>query len=305
MSQPPLQWGFYINMGWRIVEVSNAQTLKLYIDNLLICCENKKYSISLKDIDVLIIDNYQLMLSIQLINKLSENNTIVILCDNRHLPSSQILPFFGNHNTLKIFQSQKDWTPNQKGICWQKIIKLKIKNQIGLLNFLNLDTSKLKCLLNQVQVYDISNREGHAAKIYWHCLFGKKFNRKNESYINVMLNYSYAILMAYISRSIVKKGLDTRISIFHKSFSNYYALASDLMEPFRPIVDFKVYQIINDKPNDFIKLSNAKTQLIDLFNKKINILNKDEYINNAIDNFIDGIVDDLNVIDFEIKYGEL
>jgi CRISPR-associated protein Cas1 len=120
-----------------------------------------------------------------------------------------------------------------------------------------------------------------------------------------MLNYSYAILMAYISRSIVKKGLDTRISIFHKSFSNYYALASDLMEPFRPIVDFKVYQIINDKPNDFIKLSNAKTQLIDLFNKKINILNKDEYINNAIDNFIDGIVDDLNVIDFEIKYGEL
>jgi hypothetical protein len=77
------------------------------------------------------------------------------------------------------------------------------------------------------------------------------------------------------------------------------------MEPFRPIIDFKIYQLINNTAGNFIKLSDVKNELIELFNRKINICGKNEYINNAIDNFIDGIVDNLNVIDFKINYGEL
>lgn len=119
---------------------------------------------------------------------------------------------------------------------------------------------------------------------------------------NDLLNYGYAILLGYISRSIVKKGLDLRISIFHKSFSNCYALACDLMEPFRPIVDFIVYKIRNSK--DFFDLFEYKETLIKIFTKKIYINSKCEFINNAIDIYIDNFING-KILNVEINYDQL
>lgn len=290
-------------MGWKIVEVENSENLNLFLDNLIIQTENSKIKIPLTDIDVLIINNYKLKITVQLINALSNNNILTIVCDNNYLPSSNILPIIGNHNTLKILEKQIQWSKSIKSIFWQKIIKNKIKNQIRFLNYLNIDSSELEALYNDVKEYDVSNREGHASKIYWHLLFGKKFKRHEDDYINSLLNYGYTILRSYMTRSIIKKGLDPRISIFHKSFHNYFALSSDLMEQFRCIIDYIVYKIINS--NEKILFYEAKSMIIENFNIKIWIKDKYQFVNNAIDVFIDSIVQSQEILEIKINYESL
>lgn len=280
-------------MGWKIIEIENAEHLRLFLDNLVIYKNEDKIIIPINDIDTLLIDNNQITLSIQLINKLSENNVNVIVCDKNHLPQTQLLPIIGNYNALKILNKQLTWNHKYKSNLWMNIIKQKINNQKEILSHFGYygdSTKELDNLMLEIKEYDISNREGHAAKIYWHTLFGIDFNRRNENNpINKYLNYGYAILRSYFSKSIVKKGLDPRISIFHKSFHNHFALSSDLMEVFRIIIDFEVIKIV-----EIEKMQNpwyeSKQKLIECFNKRMKVNGKEQFINNAIDQFIDAIV---------------
>lgn len=291
-------------MGWKIIEVENSDNLNLFLDNLIISKENTKIKIPINDIDVLILNNYKLKITIQLINALANNNVLIIICDNKQLPSANILPIIGNYNTLKILENQINWTRSEKAYFWKKIIKSKINNQINFLKQLNLEVYQdLIHLYNEVKDYDISNREGHASKIYWHALFGKGFKRHEDDYINSLLNYGYTILRSYMTRSIIKKGLDPRVSIYHKSFHNYFALSSDLMEPFRVIIDGIVYTIINSKED--IKFYDAKEIIIKSFNTKILINNKFQFINNAIDIFIDSIINSKEILEIKYQYAPL
>lgn len=287
-------------MGFKSLEIVEGETLKTYLNNLLIYRNETKIIIPISTIDTLIIDNYSANISTQLLNKLSENNILIIICDKKHLPSSQIIPINGNYNSLKIIQSQIRWTNKSKGLLWQQIIIKKIQNQINLLTYLKIHTEDLEKLKNEINFYDISNREGHASKIYWHKLFGKNFNRDDDNAINSLLNYGYAILLGYLSRSIVKKGLDNRISIFHKSFNNYFALACDLMEPFRPMVDYIVHKLYLE--NNCLILTTLKDEIIKLFTKKIMINDQYEYFNNAIDKTIDSVIKNMSVPNIKIEY---
>ncbi len=115
-----------------------------------------------------------------------------------------------------------------------------------------------------------------------------------------MLNYGYAILLSYLSRSIVKKGLDNRISIFHKSFNNHFALACDLMEPFRPMVDYLVHKFYLE--NKCLLLTTLKAEIIKLFTKKIKINDQFDYFNNAIDKTIDSVIKNMNIPNIHIDY---
>lgn len=287
-------------MGWKIIEITNSEHLRLFLDNLVIYQENNKITIPIKDIDVLIINNYKINLSVQLINQLTINNILTILCDNKMKPQTFIFPIFGNYNSLKIFESQLNWNHKFKSKLWTDIIVRKITNQaLFIKHYLN-NNEKYKQILEfskEVKSYDITNREGHASKVYWNTVYGKEFSRDDDSYVNTILNYGYTVLNGYISRSIIKKGLDPRISLFHKSFHNHFALSSDLIEPFRTLIDIEVYQIIN---NDTIDLKKHKEQIINSFNKKVMINNKLQFINNAIDIYIDAIINQQGfpIIDF-------
>lgn len=184
---------------------------------------------------------------------------------------------------------------------WNKIIYQKITNQSSLIENLKIGEDacdKIRELRENIEYYDLTNREGHASKIYWHSLFGKNFKRHNEDYTNSLLNYGYAILRSYFCRSIIKKGLDPRISVFHKSFHNYFALASDLMEPFRSLIDKEVYKMIQENVKDFYL---HKQRLIEVFNEKICINGKLQYVNNAIDIFIDSIIANENFPNMSIN----
>ncbi len=289
-------------MGWKTVEIENGQTLSLFLDNLVIYTDEHKITIPINDIDVLLINNYRIKLTVQLLNALTKENVLTIICNNEYLPESIVVPIIGNYNTLKVLDTQLQWNHIYKSITWKEIIRHKIINQSEMcLNVIGDDecSSKLVELSNNLKEYDISNREGHASKIYWHSLFGIKFKRFDEDYPNALLNYGYTVLRGYITRSIIKKGLDPRISFFHKSFSNYFALASDLMEPFRVIVDYEVYKIIKTGETDFYR---HKNQILNAFTKKIYVNNKKQYINNAIDMFIDTIVNQTQLAEIRMIY---
>ncbi len=124
-------------MGWKIVEIENAQRLRLFLDNLIIFNNDDKITIPINDIDTLLIDNVQINLSIQLINKLSEYNVNVIICDDKHLPHTQLLPISGNYNSLKILNTQIEWNHTFKSNLWSNIIRQKITNQIKILKIFN------------------------------------------------------------------------------------------------------------------------------------------------------------------------
>lgn len=291
-------------MGWKIIEIENGYHLNLYLNNIVIRKENEKIIIPINDIDTLIINNYKTQITVNLINELMENNVLVIICDKNYLPISNIVPIIGNYNTLKILQTQLNWTNQYKAKLWKDIIYLKITNQYNFLKNINANfeiIKQLKSLRENIKEYDISNREGHASKIFWHSLFGTSFKRHNDDYYNSLLNYGYTILRSYMTRSIIKKGLDPRISIFHKSWHNYYALASDLMEPFRILIDFEVFSIYENSEVNFYL---HKQQLINCFNKKIIINGTKYFINKAIDVFVDSVVEQSSLPSIEIDFNE-
>ena len=288
-------------MSWKIIEIENAEKINLFLDNIVIRENENKIIIPISDIDVLLLNNYKLNVTIQLLNALSMNNTLVIVCDKNYLPQSYILPIIGNWNTLKVINSQLNWNYEFKSRTWKTIVKHKILNQISLIKKVSSSKNyeQLLNMLNDLKDYDISNREGHASKVYWHTLFGLKFIRHNDDYNNQLLNYGYTILRGYFTRSIIKKGLDPRISIFHKSYHNYFALASDLMEPFRVLIDYEVFQIMKNCKKDFYT---HKEILIKTFNKKIFVDNKKQFINNAIDLYVDAIVNQTKLPSITLDY---
>lgn len=279
-------------MGWKIVEINTNEYVQLYLNNLLIKRNNEKIILNIRDIDTVIFNNLYSTISVKLLNELVKNNVNIIMMNEKHEPSSFTIPINGHHYSLKIFNEQLKWTKKYKALLWQEIVKNKIYNQFKLLKNNNLFEGKYFFdLVNNVNLFDITNREGHAAKVYWNLQYSTKFIRNNKiidqfSLINTMLNYGYSILRSAIIRSIIKKGLDPRISIFHKSFSNFFALASDLMEPLRPLVDEIVFQ--NKNLNIFdIKI---KDELINVLNKRVRYKNRHFFVNDVCDQIVDNLV---------------
>ncbi len=287
-------------MGWRIIEINKNCFVKLFLNNLIITGDTN-ISIPINDIDVLLFSNNRINVSINLLNELASQNICVFFCDEKYLPNSMLFPIFGNLKTLSIFDKQLNWSNDYKGLVWQKIVYLKCNNQFEYLKYLKLlnDSQEIEIqnYINQIQPFDSTNREGHIAKIYWHTLFGVGFNRQDDNIqINKLLNYGYTILNGMVARSIIKKGLDTRISLFHKSVYNQFALSSDLIEPFRNVVDILVIELykreIISKNNAPLSIDIKEICLDFIANFKLMINGYYQQLNNAIDEFVDCLVNE-------------
>ena len=146
-----------------------------------------------------------------------------------------------------------------------------------------------------MELKDATNREGHAAKVYFNALFGKNFSRSDDSSINAALNYGYAILLASINRQVVSNGYLTQIGIFHDNMFNQFNFSSDLIEPWRVLVDNTVYI---DDIKTFGK--EQKIELINLINEFVTIDNKYCRINQALEIYIRSVFDALNNRDISL-----
>ena len=138
-------------------------------------------------------------------------------------PCAEISPFYSSYNTSEKIRSQIKWDEYIKGEVWQLIVKQKIKNQMNLLKLYEKDEYKmLEKYIDQVEFKDQSNREGHAAKVYFNALFGKDFSRSDDTNVNAALDYGYSILLASINRQVVSNGYITQIGIFHDNMFNQF-----------------------------------------------------------------------------------
>ncbi|MDI1255131.1 MAG: type II CRISPR-associated endonuclease Cas1 [Flavobacterium sp.] len=212
---------------------------------LVIKTDLKESTIPIEDIGFLVIDNIEIYISVPAMNLLIENNTALIVCSNNHLPNGMFLNLNSHHIQQEIFRNQIEASLPLKKQLWQFTIIEKIRNQGILLEKITGKKNQFEFLAGKVLSGDTTNMEGVAASQYWKAFFEIDFKRERYgNYPNNFLNYGYAILRAATARALSGSGLLNTLGIHHKSKYNAFALADDIMEPFRPIVDEKVYEIM-------------------------------------------------------------
>lgn len=272
----------------KVIEINLTDYISVFLGNLLIKNQTGRITIPLNQIETIILNNPRCNISVTLISEIVKNDINFIICDQKMMPTASIIRINGNYNNNE-FVKQLEWTDDYKYKLWAKIVKLKIQNSFNLLQELNLfeDEEKKKKFLeyrDKVELNDKTNREGHAAKVYFNLLFGQNFNRREENKLNIALNYGYSILLSYISRTLISAGLDNRLSIWHNVKVNPLALACDLMEPFRSQVDFLVYKMYVLNKNS--EIENFKEALFDLLDLKVSFNGKMSKFQKVISNFI-------------------
>ncbi len=225
-------------MGFRIVIINSRCKLETRLNYLVVCGEKEK-KIYINEINTLIVQSTAVSLTAALLSVLVENNVKIIFCDEKSNPQSEIIPYYGAHNTTKRYKWQFCWGNDIKEKLWQQIIKQKIFNQSELLKRRGFDKEAQALLqyAEDVREGDSSNREGHAAKVYFNCILPIGISRHGGGFLNGCLNYGYACLLSAFNREIVAAGLLTQLGIWHDNEFNQFNFSCDLMEPFRPIVD--------------------------------------------------------------------
>lgn len=204
-------------------------------------------SVPLEDLGVLILDNPQLLITSSVMRKLAEENVSVIFTDSKHLPASLTIPFSAHSIQTKVLNEQIAVSLPTKKRIWASIISAKIANQAHVLELCGREGTALMEVAGRVKSGDPENLEAYAAKIYWKKLFGDDFRRDRAAGDhNMLLNYGYAIVRAATARAIVGTGLHPGLGINHKNQYNPFPLADDLVEPLRPFVDARVFQMINE-----------------------------------------------------------
>lgn len=218
----------------------------------------------IEDIGIVILDNPQITISHSVIISLQNNKTVIVSCDQSHMPHSIMLPMEGHTQQSERYRDQVDVSLPLKKYLWQQTIEAKVGNQIAVLEKLGKPTQRLKVLINRVTSGDLGNIEGQAAAIYWPLLFdGFKRDRDGDP-PNNLLNYGYAILRAMTARALVSSGMHLTLGIHHRNKYNAYCLADDIMEPYRPFVDLIVYNMfINNKLESFLN-KESKMEMLKL-----------------------------------------
>ena len=277
-------------MTWRIVIISSTCKLDLKLNHLVIRGEELR-RVHLSEIAVLIIENTAISLTAALLCELNNRKIKVIFCDEKRNPYGELLPYYGSHDTTDKLRTQLTWNSQITSAVWAEIVKDKIRKQAALLREYkqNNQAELLESYICEVQPHDKTNREGHAAKVYFNALYGMDFSRRDESAANSCMNYGYAILLSAFNREISIAGYFTQLGIFHDNTFNPFNLGSDLMEPFRPIVDKLVLEM---NPVDLGPAE--KRQLADILNQEIRIDDKNNYLINAIRIYCRGIFDAIN-----------
>ena len=288
-------------MGWRTVIVSKVCKLS-YKNNYLIIRNDNLEMIHLSEINIIVIDTGMVSITSYLISELAKNKIKLIICDEKHNPICESIPYYGSFNTSKKIMQQIKWDSIKKDEVWREIIKNKIHNQAELLKINKIEGfEKLYEFENQVQIGDVTNREGHAAKVYFNLLFGKEFIRGGGDDINIALDYGYSILLSVFNKEVVSKGYLTQLGVNHKNELNYFNFSCDLMEPFRILVDEVVYE---NKNRVFDK--SYRYDLINIMNRQIEISGKTQFVSNAIPIFVKNVTDilederDLKLLNYEL-----
>ncbi len=277
-------------MGWRTIVVNTHSKLSYKNNHLIFKDASRTELIHLSEVDILLLETTDIVLSTMLIKRLVDENILVIFCDDKRLPTAYLMPYYGRHDSSLQLSRQIAWNEDVKAEIWTTIIAQKILNQafyLGSCGFLEKSQSVID-LYHGLDLFDPNNREGHAARIYFNTLFGNDFNREQDSDVNAALDYGYTLILSMFAREIVLSGCMTQFGLKHANQFNQFNLASDIMEPFRPIIDRIVYE---NRNSSFVKI---KRELFTIFSDTFHYNDKDMYLSNIISDYTKKVIQALN-----------
>ncbi len=201
--------------------------------------------VPLDDIAALIANAHGLSYTNNLLVALSERGAPFVLCAANHNAVGMLLPIDGNFEQAKRIEAQIAASlPTHKRL-WAAVVRSKLEQQAAALEAIGAPTAPLKALVSKVKSGDPENIEAQGARRYWGLLFGDAFRRDQDggTDINALLNYGYTVLRACTARSVIAAGLHPSIGLHHSHDNNAMRLVDDLMEPFRPVIDLKVWHL--------------------------------------------------------------
>lgn len=283
-------------MSWRTVVITSRCKLDYKMGFMVVRAEETK-KIFLDEIAILLIENPAVSMTGCLLEALVEKKIRVIFCDAKRTPNAELVPYYNSYDCSRKIKMQITWTDDIKGAVWSDIVAEKIRKQADFLYDLQKydETNLLRSYLSQIELHDASNREGHAAKVYFNALFGMGFTRSEENITNAALNYGYSIILSAFNREIVAQGYLTQIGIFHDNMFNPFNLSCDLMEPFRILVDRKVKSL-----NIIEFTSEEKHILVDILNETVSINQTKQTVLNAIRIYCRSVFDAINERDLSL-----
>ena len=207
--------------------------------------------VPLDDIGVLLCNAQGLTYSNSLMTELAHRGAAVVLCGSNFLPAAWIWPLEGHHvQALRMRRQLEASVPLRKRL-WQAVVRAKIVQQRNVLELLQASDGGLDTLARKVRSGDPENVEAQAARRYWPLLFGVEFRRdRYGAWPNQFLNYGYTVLRATVARAVVSAGLHPSLGIHHSNRANSMCLVDDLMEPFRPLMDYATVRLVSDETDE-------------------------------------------------------
>lgn len=283
-------------MSWRVVVVTGVAKLDLKLGFLVVRKETTT-RIHLSEIHTLIVDSTAVSLTAALLNEMIREKIKVIFCDEAHNPAGELIAMHGSHDSSMKIKLQIGWPAHIRQAVWTEIVAEKIRKQGELLRHFHLEDRArlLDGYLQDLLPGDCSNREAHAAKVYFGGLFGDEFTRTEDCVENAALNYGYSILLSAFNREIAANGYLTQLGLFHDNRFNAFNLACDLMEPYRPLVD----RMVADNAFEFFG-HDEKMKLVDLLNQQIQINGSMQRVTNAIRIYCKSVFDAVNQQDLSL-----
>lgn len=274
---------------WRTVFINEAHKLSLRLNHLVVKSSDYEVEISLDEIKNILIQDDKSVITVSLLSSLSNKGIELIVVDASMMPNGVLMPLNNNARATKKKFEQIEHNKLYGDKCWQNIIKAKIFNMAVNLRLNAEKTPLLKKYHDQVEDGDKTNREGMATKYYFNHYFGSDFKRQEEDLINSCMNFTYQIVRSRISQNIIAKGYDPSFAFFHRSEYNPFCLSDDLIEVYRPIVDYYIVHLLDENEQYEVLTNSLKVKLIDVLNFKINFNGKQQTLDNTIAPYIDRV----------------
>lgn len=283
-------------MSWRTVVITSRCKLDYKMGYMVVRAEEIK-KVFLDEIAILIIENPAVALTGCLLEALTEKKIRVIFCDAKRNPHAELVPYYNAYDTSRKVKAQIAWSSDVKGAVWADIVAEKIRKQADFLEeqHRGSEAALLRSYLTQIEPHDTTNREGHAAKVYFNGLFGKGFTRSEENPTNAALNYGYSILLSAFNREVTAHGYLTQLGIFHDNMFNHFNFSCDLMEPFRILVDRRVKGMTFS-----VFASEQKYQMVNVLNDTVYIQQTKQTVLNAIKLYCRSVFDAMNEGDLSL-----
>jgi CRISP-associated protein Cas1 len=228
--------------------------------------------VPLDDIGVLLCNAHGLTYSNNLLVELSQRGTSVVLCGPNHMPLAWVWPLDAHHVQALRMRHQLEADEPLRKRLWQMLVRAKIAQQGAILERMGKPDGAFDMLARKVRSGDPENIEAQAARRYWPLVMGGEFRRDRQAGgANAMLNYGYTVLRAGVARAVVSTGLHPSVGLHHSNRGNPMCLVDDLMEPFRPLVDFNVARLVAEGAEDVtseIKANLANVLSLDMTTKR-------------------------------------